>query len=1168
MKRIFLLCLTALCLSASLNLLPTYSQQTTQNADWKVLLDSARSFERQAKSDSALSYALRAVEAMKKRTSQHPDTNYVQALNIVSFSYIETQKYDLAELYVNEAFTLIQKFYSIDNHDVAKAIINKGYFLNSKGKYADAEPFFNQSLEMNRRLSKSFSDDLANAVERTANNYFSLGNYLKAETLLLEAVDIRKKLHKGDHPFAANALGNLAYFYAERGRNAEAAPLYEESLGMLRRLFKNDNEILAQTISNVGAFYYRSARFDDAEMLFIEALAMRRRLHTGDNIRLAEAMNNLGVHYTEIRSKYVDAELLYEESLAMRRRIYNREDHPNLTTSIINLASFYRKIGKYAQAEPLYKEGLEMSKRLYKTDNPSMISALRNVAIFYEDLGRYEEAESTYLEVLAMNRRLYKVDHSSLYVAISQMARFYYARSRSAEAEPLLLELLAMSRRLYKGDNSEVATTLTRIAQHNYRLGKYAQAESLFVDANTMYKKVVKNDHNYLVANFSNLAQLYNDRGKITEAEPLFLESLSMCRRLYKQSHPTLARIITNVANFYENHARYSEASLLYKESLEIHIRSLNSYFYSLSEREKQVAWATMSRYFEQYNSFSCAQGTKNSDEIGQMYDNQLATKGLLLSSTQKVKSRIVASGDTALVALLSAWQTQKDQIAKFAQLPKAELDKKRINLDSLENLANAAEKELSRRSEAFATAFDNTRASWRDVQKTLKADEAAIEIVRFRHFGSVPNKFDTTVRVMDYVPDSIRYAALILTPKTNNQPELVMLPDGNKLEKEWLQRYKTTIQGGKGMSANTATDNDSYNAYWKPIAEKLKKLSPKLKTVYVSPDGAYNQVNLSTLYNPATKKYVLDELDVRTVTNTKDLLQPPGSEQSKKSIASMKTGEAELFGYPDFNLDTASYAKAKMQMLALAQPNADTRGASDVSQKAVAETQKTQITQQIIPEDRALANLNFRTLPGTKTEVEEVSSLLAKNTWSVKAHTGAEALEEAVKAVNNPRVLHIATHGFFLPNADRDVDGKYKAGQNPLLRSGLALAGANRKIDASTSTAEDGILTAYEAMNLNLDKTELVVLSACETGLGEVKNGEGVYGLQRAFKVAGAKSLIMSLWAVSDNATQKLMVEFYRQWTAGKSKRAALRAAQNTLRADTRYKAPYYWGAFVLVGE
>ena len=1041
MKRIFLLCLTALCLSASLNLLPTYSQQTAQNADWKVLLDSARSFERQAKSDSALSYALRAVEAMKKRTSQHPDTNYVSGLNIVSSILIEKRKYKETEKYCAEAYSLSKQIYKTDNEEYANAIHNMGVF------------------------------------------YFVSENFEKAQ------------------------------------------PLMQEALAIRRRIFKGDTPALANSISDLGVFFYSIGDYAKTEKLYLEALSMRERLFTGDNEDIANSRSNLGTLFHRI-GNFAKAEKYYVESLSMRRKLSKNNDNPLLSTSINNLGTFYLYLGEYSKAEEFLNEGLAMQKRIFKGDHGSIALTLNNLGTLYRALSNYAKAEQVYSEALAMLRRLSKGDNSSLARSLDALGKICVIRGEYSKAEPLIREGLEMRRRLFKGDHTDIAFSL------------------------------------------ENLGLLYLQRGDTIESEQYFVDMNSMRNRIFGGYHRDKLSSNIILAQYYNLHGNYTKTDSLYSVVFDLSLRMMDNVFSSLSEREKQAFWGTMNSYIEQYNSFAADHNADQPSSLGRMYDNQLATKGLLLSSTQKVKSRIVASGDTALVALLSAWQTQKDQIAKFSQLPKAELDKKRINLDSLENLANAAEKELSRRSEAFATAFDKTRASWRDVQKTLKADEAAIEIVRFRHFGIVPNKFDTTVRVMDYVPDSIRYAALILTPKTNDQPELVMLPDGNKLEKEWLQRYKTTIQSGKGISANTATDNDSYNAYWKPIAEKLKKLSPKLKTVYVSPDGAYNQVNLSTLYNPATKKYVLDELDVRTVTNTKDLLQPPGSEQSKKSIASMKTGEAELFGYPDFNLDTASYAKAKMQMLASAQPNADTRGASDVSQKAVAETQKTQTTQQIIPEDRALANLNFRTLPGTKTEVEEVSSLLAKNTWSVKAHTGAEALEEAVKAVNNPRVLHIATHGFFLPNADRDVDGKYKAGQNPLLRSGLALAGANRKIDAATSTAEDGILTAYEAMNLNLDKTELVVLSACETGLGEVKNGEGVYGLQRAFKVAGAKSLIMSLWAVSDNATQKLMVEFYRQWTLGKSKRAALRAAQNTLRADVRYKSPYYWGAFVLVGE
>lgn len=593
----------------------------------------------------------------------------------------------------------------------------------------------------------------------------------------------------------------------------------------------------------------------------------------------------------------------------------------------------------------------------------------------------------------------------------------------------------------------------------------------------------------------------------------------------------------------------YAKAEPFYAEALDVNLKILDGYFPSLSEREKQSFWGTMSGPFERYNSFACDHGAELPTALGRMYDNQLAVKGLLLSATQKVKSRITASGDTALTALLGAWQTQKDQIAKFSQLSKADLDKKRINLDSIENAANTTEKELSRRSEAFATAFDKTRFTWRDVQKKLKPDEAAVEIVRFRPLGSVPNKFDSSLRVMEFTAD-VRYAALIVSKETKEHPVLVELPNGKAMDSAWANRYHAGIMNGKTMALRSEKDNDSYNAYWKPIADKLKQLNPKLKTVFVSPDGVYNQINLNTLLNPATGKSLIDEVDVRTVTNTKDLLSATGTEeQQKKGMpkVAVSGGTADIFGYPDYDLDTAGYAKAKTELLAL-------RNAGYVSRELV--------------EDRAFANMRFRELPGTKTEIEEVSNLLTKNKWTVTVREGASALEEAVKAENNPRVLHIATHGFFLPNTEREADGKYKAGQNPLLRAGLALAGANRKTGGGSGTKEDGILTAYEAMNLNLDKTELVVLSACETGLGEVKNGEGVYGLQRAFRVAGAKSLVMSLWTVSDNATQKLMTEFYKGWTSGKSKRAAFRAAQDVLRKDVRYGAPYYWGAFVLVGE
>jgi len=209
--------------------------------------------------------------------------------------------------------------------------------------------------------------------------------------------------------------------------------------------------------------------------------------------------------------------------------------------------------------------------------------------------------------------------------------------------------------------------------------------------------------------------------------------------------------------------------------------------------------------------------------------------------------------------------------------------------------------------------------------------------------------------------------------------------------------------------------------------------------------------------------------------------------------------------------------------------------------------------------------------LPGTEIEVTEIAKLLQQSQWRQRTLLGAEAKELALKDMLKPKVLHIATHGFF----QEDISGDLTYANNPLFRSGILLSGAANTLAVAKEGSlrgnvelgkEDGILTAFEAMNLNIDNTDLVVLSACETGLGDIKNGEGVYGLQRAFKVAGVRSILMSLWKVNDQTTQELMVIFYKNWLGGLSKRAAFNKAQQQLKV--KYPHPYYWGAFVLIGE
>jgi CHAT domain-containing protein len=400
-----------------------------------------------------------------------------------------------------------------------------------------------------------------------------------------------------------------------------------------------------------------------------------------------------------------------------------------------------------------------------------------------------------------------------------------------------------------------------------------------------------------------------------------------------------------------------------------------------------------------------------------------------------------------------------------------------------------------------------------------LKPDEAAIEMVRFNY------------RRNNIVSDSIFYAVFIITDQTTENPDLVILENGKELENIFYNSYRNSIK-------MKSKDVESFNVFWKKIYDKTKEY----KKIYFSPDGVFNKLNISTL-ETEPGKFLLDYQIIHQLNSTQDILMGYFSKQDEENIYN----SAMLIGNPDFKLSQEKVKEKEEKFIK--ERNADERS--------------------FVPS----RSLSLSPLPGTEKEVENIAKYLKSKKWDVFKYTKSDAVKGAVKSANSPRVLHIATHGLFLSDIktnEKEIFGieTKRLLENPLLRSGLFFAGACNTAGENfrPSGYDNGFLTAYEAMNLNLDKTQLVVLSACETGLGEIKNGEGVYGLQRAFIQAGAKSIIMSLWSVSDEATQELMSIFYKEWLGGKTKREAFHYAQMKLKE--KYSYPYYWGAFVMVGE
>jgi CHAT domain-containing protein len=333
-------------------------------------------------------------------------------------------------------------------------------------------------------------------------------------------------------------------------------------------------------------------------------------------------------------------------------------------------------------------------------------------------------------------------------------------------------------------------------------------------------------------------------------------------------------------------------------------------------------------------------------------------------------------------------------------------------------------------------------------------------------------------------------------------------------MDTKYFNYYKNTVK-------YKIKDQRSFNVFWKPIDDFLRGS----KTIYISADGVYNKININTIYNQNTDNYLIKDYFVKYISSSKDLITTGSEVTSGTSLLCIGDPAYDLTGPPDRPAKLTEAQRSHLNM------------------------------NQISP------------LPGTKKEIQFIDSLLAGKNWQVESYLGKEALESQLKQDKSPRVIHLATHGFFMQDLDlSDIEsqsGLNEFDKNPLFRSGLLFAGASNMHEG---VENDGILTAYEAMNLYLDNTELIVLSACETALGDVKNGEGVYGLQRALVVAGAQKLIMSLWKVNDEATMQLMQLFYSNWANGDDMYESLQKAQ--IQMMNEHEEPYYWGAFIMIGK
>jgi len=984
--------------------------------------------------------------------SDAPET-HLSRLKLANFYLDNTNKItDAATIYEQSYTKLISNQIGAWHKDHLEILNHIAALYELTDKYSEA----NEALEKATLVARSkYSDkDYQYGIElnQIAKLQLKLGSYEKAEENLTKSLKILEDFRKDDTKkiYLIQAIETQASLFGIKGLFDEA----EDALNRSEKLIKNSDKILGSddlnTANELSSLFIQLGRYSATQELLLQLISEYEKLYGTSSVRLVSPLINMG-KLTLAKGDYTEATKIADRASRIATSVYGE------------------KSTKSAPAQKLQSD------------------------IDYA-IGDYENAEKNIAKALESQQKQFGRNHIEVAKSLAQLGIIkFYKGDKPSEIEKILAEAQEiMGSRLGK-ENPQYADILKNVAIVKISEKKFSEAVSALTQAEAIWRNKTGTKTNINAASIYTLTgDLFYQTKNYKKAEEFYTQARDIYEKYFNRTHPEYVKILSKQSKVYYMEGNFKKAKSNIEQALSNYEIFIKQYFPALSEREKAKYWNTIKGDFEFYNTLAFGQLEDFRDLTGKVYDYQLLTKALLLSSSIKIRERILASNDEVLKNSYLQWLEKKEFLTIALSMSTDQLLENGIDPNALTVEIEKLERDISEKSELFSQSFDNKKITYQNVQKALNKNEVAIEMIRYRHFN---HSFT----------DSVVYVALFVG-SDNSRPKAIIMPEGARLEKRFLSYYRNAI-------TTKLQDQFSYKVFWQPIESKIGTAS----TIYLSPDGVYNQINLEAIPTP-DGKYVIDNSNIVIVSNTKDLHL---RKIKKKQL--IAANNATMFGNPTFYL-TASTRR------------------------------------------------DIASLPGTEKEVDELDALLKKNGWLTNEYVEVSASEEQVKNLISPKIFHIATHGFYTPTITQDefadlTESEAMMTENPLLKTGLLLTGAGDIMNKNkyNYNLESGILTAYEAMSLNLDQTDLVVLSACETGLGDISNGEGVYGLQRAFLVAGAKVLIMSMFKVDDEATQKLILSFYRKWLATNNLRQSFVNAKKELRID--YPEPYYWGTFMMIG-
>ena len=936
------------------------------------------------------------------------------------------------------------------------------------------------------------------------------GQFKEAVTYFEEALNIRQEEKDNESFERINDLLNIGKCYSELNDFVTCAHYYDLALPLLGKGLGEDSPEYIQIVEILDSIYLELGNYAKALEYKLHLLAICGKLLGKENPDYASILNDVGLCYDSLGDYPKASECLFE-ALEIREKVLG-EEHPDYAANLVNIGILYNELGDYSKALEYHQKALEIIGKVIGKDHPSYAGSLANIGNSLSALGNYIKALDYYQQALDINGDVLGQNHPDYAHNLNSIGTCYWYLGDYAKALEFHEEALDILQKVYGGDHPELAGTQVNIALCLRHLGDNAKALEHYEQALTLLERYLGKEHPVYAFCLNNVAGLLFELGNYSRALAFTEQAMGIIEKSLGKKHPEYAETLYNLGSFYLMLNEFDKGSEYLASYSDLASSIVTSSFSSLSESQRALFW---DKYYSFFRGLISSLTTLVPVPLmyQTVYDGALLGKGLLLNAETEMRKLILESGDEEALKMYSDIQERRISLDRLYGNPVGNKEQ----IDSLDKDIEKRQQVLMERSKVFGDYTRNLAMKWTDVQASLGKKDIAIE-------------FDSyTLR------DTTFYLALTLK-QGYTEPHLVKLFDSEDLKRiKPSQYYRSSVM----------TD-----LVWGNLEEELDGV----ENVYFSPSGELNNIGIEYLPDDDGKHLVSEKRNYYRLTSTRELA---------REHASGKMRDVTLYGGILYDFTPASSLTGE-----------------ETESEKLART----ATRSWVPLDSLfLSRRGWDYLPGTKEEAEAISKTLTSRRIQNNLLEGKDGTEESFKALSGAKkdVIHIATHGFYWTETEAArsgmetssflLEGESKAPKEDkaLTRSGLLFAGAQNAFDGMDIPidVEDGILTAKEISRMDLRGTDLVVISACQSGLGEV-TGDGVFGLQRGFKKAGVQSIVMSLWEVDDEATKIMMTKFYENLAKGHSKYESFQEAQKYLRKydDGHYDKPEYYAAFVLL--